>query len=147
MNIIEAIRGLLLKFPHIAEVCNSLHVDFTETDTDSYALTSTGDSMIGKDIIGNEKRRHTFVLYTHWHSASDFDRLNNAGVILELAGWLERHGADIPVIAESDDTIYDGITTAVTCSNGMLFAVPDDTIGGVQYQLQIAAEYKLFTEV
>lgn len=147
MNIIEAVRELLVKFPKIGKVCNTVHVDFTEPTADSYALASTGDSLIGEDIAGNKKRRHTFVLYSYWQSASDFDRLNNSGVMLELAGWLEEHGEGLAITAEYNNKQYSGITTAITCSNGMLFAIPEDMMGSVQYQLQIAAEYKLFTEV
>ncbi|MBQ8552310.1 MAG: hypothetical protein IJ428_05815 [Clostridia bacterium] len=147
MNIIETVRALLLEFPKIGEVCNSVHVDFTEPQTDSYALASSGDSLVGEDIVGNPTRQHTFVLYSYWQSASDFDRLNNSGVMLELAQWLEKRGKNLPVTAEYDGAQYKGITTAITCSNGMLFAIPETLNGGVQYQLQIIAQYKLFTEV
>ena len=146
MNIIETVRALLLEFPKIGEVCNSVGVDFTEPLTDSYALASSGDSFISEDVAGNTLRQHTFVLYSYWQSASDFDRLNNSGVMLELAQWLEKRGKNLPVAAEYDGAHYEGITTSVTCSNGMLFAIPENLNGGVQYQLQITAQYKLFTE-
>ena len=147
MNIIEAMRGLLMAFPKIAEVANALHVDFTNPPPDSYALSSTGDSRVSEDILGNPIRQHTFVLYTNWQSVSDFDRLSNSGVMLELAQYLEKNGRGIAVTADIDGAVYNGITTGVTCSNGMLFAVPETLAGGVIYQLQIAANYKIYTEV
>ena len=146
MNIIETVRALLPKFPRIGEVCNAVHVDFTEPETDSYALASTGDSLVGEDLVGNTKRQHTFVLYSYWQSASDFDRLNNSGALLELSQWLEKRGKGLGITAECDGKQYEGVITALTCANGMLFAIPENLNGGVQYQLQIAAQYKLFTE-
>jgi hypothetical protein len=147
MNIIEAVRGLLSDFPKISEVAGALHVDFTNPPPDSYALSSTGDTRVSEDILGNPTRQHTFVLYTNWQSVSDFDRLNNSGVMLELAQYLEKNGRGITVTADIDGTVYNGITTGVTCSNGMLFAVPETLAGGVIYQLQIAANYKIIMEV
>ena len=146
MNIIEAVRGLLSDFPKISEVAGALHVDFTNPPPDSYALSSTGDTRVSEDILGNPTRQHTFVLYTNWQSVSDFDRLNNSGVMLELAQNLEKNGRGIAVPADIDGAVYEGITTGVTCSNGMLFAVPETLHGGVIYQLQIAANYKIIME-
>ncbi len=146
MNIIETVRELLTAFPKIAEVANALHVDFTNPPPDSYALSSTGDSQISEDILGNPTRQHTFVLYSNWQSASDFDRLNNSGVMLELAQFLEKRGRGLAVTAEIDGELYTGVTTSVTCTNGMLFAVPETLNGGVIYQLQIAANYKIIME-
>lgn len=146
MNIIEAVRGLLSDFPKISEVAGALHVDFTNPPPDSYALSSTGDTRVSEDILGNPTRQHTFVLYTNWQSVSDYDRLNNSGVMLELAQYLEKNGRGIAVTADIDGVVYEGITTGVTCSNGMLFAVPETLHGGVIYQLQIAANYKIIME-
>lgn len=146
MNIIETVRGLLMAFPKIAEVANALHVDFTNPPPDSYALSSTGDSQISEDILGNPTRQHTFVLYSNWQSASDFDRLNNSGVLLELAQYLEKRGRGLAITADIDGGAYTGVTTSVTCANGMLFAVPETLHGGVIYQLQIAANYKINME-
>lgn len=142
MNIIEAVKKLLTDFPKI----NELHVDFASENPDSYAFSSTGDSLISEDIVGNQKRRHTFVLYTYWQSASDFDRLNNSGTLLALAGWLEANGRGLPITAEIGDKTLTGEMTRVTTANGMLYAVPDQLMGGVTYQLQITADYNLYTE-
>lgn len=147
MNIIEAVRELLAAFPKIAEVANSLHVDFTNPPPNSYALASTGDTRISEDILGNPTRQHTFVLYSNWQSASDFDRLNNSGTLLELAQYLEANGRGIAITAEINGGTYTGTVTSVAASNGMLFAVPDTLVGGVVYQLQIAANYKIDMEV
>lgn len=139
-------RQLLEEFPKIAEVANALSIDFTNPRSDSYALSSTGDSQISTDILGNQTRRHTFVLYSNWQSASDFDRMTNSGALLELAQYLETRGRGLPVTAEIDGKEYVGTTVSVTCSNGMLFAVPETLHGGMIYQLQIAANYKINME-
>ena len=146
MNIIEAVRALLAEFPRISEVCNAVHVDFAEPNPDSYALSSTGDALVNEDVLGNQRRQHNFVLYTMWQSASDFDRLNNAGILLELTYWLERHGKERKIAGVIDGVAYPGEITKLTCSNGMLMAIPPELNGGVQYQLQIAAEYKINME-
>lgn len=146
MNIIEAVRELLGSFPKIAEVANALRVDFTNPPPDSYALSSTGDALTSRDILGNQTRAHTFVLYSRWQSASDFDRLNNSGVLLELAQYLEKTGSGVRVTANIDGKEYSGITTGIQCSNGMMFAVPETLSGGVIYQLQITATYKIIME-
>ncbi len=147
MNIIERVHALLLEFPKIGDVCNALHVDFTAPEYDSYALTSTGDSLVGEDVTGNKKWLHTFSFYSYWQSASDFDRLNNSGTLLELAHWLDEHGRNLEITSECDGKTYNGIIENVSCSNGMLFAIPEELNGGVQYQMSVSANYKIFTEV
>ena len=146
MNIIETVRAVLTEFPKISEVANALHVDFAAPPPNSYALASTGDAKLTEDILGNQTRQHTFVLYSNWQSASDFDRLNNSGVLLELAQYLEKRGRGIAITAEVDGAEYGGMVTGITCSNGMLYAVPETLTGGVIYQLQIAAYYKINME-
>ena len=40
-----------------------------------------------------------------------------------------------------------GTLTKITCSNGMLYDIPDSNlIGNVMYQLQITADYKIESE-
>ena len=129
MNIIEKIRDILQNFPKISEVCNTVHVDFTDTEPTSYGLSSVGDSLVKSDILGGQIRQHNFFLYSTFSSISDYERLENSSTLLELAQWLEN---------QTDETII-----KITAENGQLFAVPQENeLDGWQYQLQIVVHYK-----
>lgn len=39
MNIIEAVRALLMKFPKISDVVGEVHIDFTDPEPTSYGLS------------------------------------------------------------------------------------------------------------
>ncbi|MCM1364958.1 MAG: hypothetical protein NC122_07060 [Faecalibacterium sp.] len=146
MNIIETIRNIVSQFPKISQVCDAVHVDFTDSEAESYGLSPTGDTLISEDILGNQKRQHTFVLYAVYQSLNDFDRLSNSGVLLELQQWLEKQADGQEVTAEIDGEMLTGELTKITCANGMLFEIPNGNFANaVRYQLQITAEYKLYT--
>lgn len=133
LNIIEIVQDLLLQFPKISEVCNEIHVDFTDTEPTNYGLSSTGDTLITEDLLGNQRRQHNFVLYAVYQSMNDYDRLNNTGVLLDLALWLESQNPS-PI-------------TKITTANGMIYAIPNENYqDSVQYQLQITAQYKIERE-
>lgn len=138
-------RKLISDFPRVSEIAEAIHIDFAESEPDSYALSSTGDELVAEDILGNQKRKHTFIFYSVWQSQSDYDRLSNSGVLLGLHQWLEMRGRGIEVTSTIDGVQYGGEITKLTCSNGMLFAIPPELSGGVQYQIQITAEYKIYT--
>lgn len=141
MNIIEKIREILQKYPKISNVCNSVHIDFADPEPTSYGLSSTGDSLITEDILGNQKRQHTFLLYTTYSGINDYERLSNSSAILELGHWLKNQTGD-EVISIIDGKEYIGTVTKISADNGMLYAVPQENlVDGVQYQLQIIAEY------
>lgn len=146
MNIIEAVRKLLSEFPRINEISGTVHIDFANSEPDSYSLSSVGDELVKEDIIGNPIRQHTFYFYSVWQSYNDFDRLNNSGAMLELADFLERHGRGLAITADIDGKEYPGEIKKLTASNGMLFEIPPELSGGVRYQLQIIAEYKIYME-
>ncbi len=141
MNIIERVRTILESFPKISQVCNEVHIDFTDPAPSSYGLSSTGDQLIIEDIVENQLRQHTFTLYTMYSSINDYERLHNSSALLELSTWLkEQIGAEVDTII--DDTTCSGEITKLTAENGMLYSVPQDTeLDGVQYQIQIIAEY------
>lgn len=144
MNIIEQVRDIVSRFPEIASVCDCVHVDFTESETNSYGLSPTGDTLISEDILGNEKRMHTFVLYAVYQSLSDYDRLSNSGVLLRLQQWLEKQADGQEITAELDGEARTGELLKLTCANGMLFDIPSENFNSnVRYQLQITAEYSL----
>jgi len=133
MNIIEAVRALLMEFPKISDVVGEVHIDFTDPEPTSYGLSSTDDSLIKEDILGNQLRQHTFMLYTTYSSMNDYERLSNSTALTELGIWLGQ---------QKNVSIDGGRITKITTGSGMLIAVPQENeFDGVQYQLQIIAEY------
>ena len=141
MNIIEKIRSILESFPKISEVCNSIHIDFADSEPTSYGLSSTGDELVKEDVLGNQLRQHSFMLYTTYSSINDYERLNNSSALLELAVWLkDQIGCEVETTVGSET--YTGTLEKLTASNGMLFEIPQESeLEGVQYQLTIIAEY------
>lgn len=132
---------ILESFPKISTVCNEIHIDFADPEPTSYGLSSTGDSLIKEDILGNQTRQHSFLLYSTFSGINDFERQENSTALLELSVWLkEQVGAEIETTTE--DETYKGIITKITAENGMLYAVPqENNIDGMQYQLQIVVQY------
>ena len=141
MNIIEKVRSIIESFPKISEVCNSIHIDFADPEPTSYGLSSTGDELIREDILGNQLRQHSFMLYTTYSSMNDYERLSNSTALTELSVWLhDQTGAEVETTIGS--TTYTGTLEKLSAYNGMLIAVPQENmLDGVQYQLQITAEY------
>ena len=141
MNIIEMVRDILQSFPKISEVCNTIHVDFADSEPTSYGLSSTGDTLLKENILGNQLRQHSFMLYSTFSGINDYERLSNSSALLELSVWLEKQiGSE--VISTIGDASYIGEITKLKAENGMLYNVPQENmIDGVQYQLQIIAEY------
>ena len=134
MSIIEAMQAALESFPRI----NSLHIDYNENAPDNFGLYPTGDRLVKEDILGNQKRQHTFILYADFQSFNDYDRLQNSGTLLALQAYLERYAVDNAVATDN------GALTKITCSNGMLFSIPDGNMNSaVRYQLQITADYTI----
>lgn len=141
MNIIEKVREILESFPKISEVCNEVHIDFADPKPTSYGLSSIGDSLISEDIVGNQKRQHSFILFSTYSSINDYERLHNSTALLELGVWL-RDQVDEEVETVIGDTTYSGEITTLTTDNGMLYNIPQENeMNGVQYQIQIVAEY------
>ena len=71
----------------------------------------------------------------------------NSGALLELHVWLERYASEQEVTITVNDTELTGTLSKITCANGMIYSIPNDNFNdGIQYQLQIAAEYKLESE-
>ncbi len=142
MNIVEKVQALLEAFPRIAELTGAtVHIDYTEADPASYGLSSTGDTLLSEDVLGNQLRQHSFMFYAVYSSVNDYERLSNSSVLLELGEWLEKQ-TDCEITTTIGDNSYTGTLRKITTSNGMLIAVPQgDMLDGVQYQLQILAEY------
>lgn len=133
MNIIETVRKILSDYPQIAAVCNSVRIDFTDNEPNSYGLSSVDDQMISEDVLGNQKRQHTFLLYATFSSINDYERLQNSSALLDLNYYLS---------GQTDIAIDGGVLTKMQAGNGMLYDVPpESTVTGYQYQMQITAEY------
>ena len=140
MNIIETIQAALASFPNI----NELHIDYNDDAPDNFGLYPTGDRLVTQDVIGNQTRNHNFILYADFLSFNDYLRLQNSNMLLELQYWLERYPNNQVVTATIDGAEYNGVLTKITCSNGMLFSIPDGNMNtAVRYTLQIAAEYQI----
>lgn len=141
MNIIEKVRALVQGFPKIAEICGTVHVDFTGNEPTDYGLSSLGDTLVVEDICGNQERQHTFMLRSVFSAVNDFERMSNTGVLLELAQYLDRCVGD-EVTHEIGGVTHTGEITRITTANGALTMIPDgNTVSGWFYQLQIVAEY------
>lgn len=141
MDIIERVRDILQSFSKISEVCNEVHVDFADPEPTSYGLSSMGDKLIFEDVLGNQTRQHSFMLYSTFSGMNDYERMCNSQALLELSQWLDKQvGGE--VISTIGDIEYHGEITKIKAENGMLYSVPQENmIDGVQYQLQIVAEY------
>lgn len=143
MNIIETMRSILESFPKISV----LHIDSNKNAPDEFGLYPTGDRLVKADILGNQERSHTFILYADFQSFNDYDRLQNSGTLLELQCWLERCADNQPVTVTVGENELSGTLTKITCRNGMLFSIPDGNMNAaVRYQLQITADYKIESE-
>lgn len=141
MNIIEKVRSLVQSFPKIAEICGTVHVDFTGKEPTDYGLSSLGDTLVVEDICGNQERQHSFMLHSVFSAVNDFERMSNTGVLLELAQYLDRCVGD-EVTHEIGGVTHTGEITKITTANGALTMIPDEnTVSGWFYQLQIVAEY------
>ena len=138
-DIIETVRDLLERFPEISAVVGKIHIDFADPEPTSYGLTSEGDTLLAEDVLGNQTRQHSFMLYSTFSGINDFERLQNSGALLRLTHWLAQQ-RNIPVTHEG----HTGAVKSIRAENGMLYNVPQENAAdGMQYQLQIIAEYTI----
>ncbi len=143
MNIIERIKEIVNSFPNISDFTSGARIDFTSNQIGDVALYSMGDSLLRKDILDTEHRRHNFVLYATNQSINDYERLANSSFLLELGYWLEKvKGGEVEVTIQGETRT--GTVEKMSASNAMIFSVPTgDVNDGVTYQIQIYAEYVL----
>lgn len=145
MNVIETVKHILSECTILDEF-NDIHIDYTEGSAGFAGLFPNGATKTGEDLIGNPKYRITFALYTGLHSANDYDRLANSDLLLRLTYYLNQQ-KNIAITETVNDKDYPGVITRLFCSNGLLFDYPTgDPNDGVRYQLQIGAEYAIYTE-
>ena len=148
MNIIELVQKTLTEFPQISDLNNGVDVDFTEDSTGYCGLYPTGDQLLKEDIVGNQDRRHNFVLYANFEGFSDYQRVANSTFLLNLAYWLEKAATGQAIEVTINEQTVTGRLTKLSSANGMLYGYQDGTLTGpVTYQLQIYAQYHLESEV
>lgn len=148
MTIIDFMRQKLSEYPKISDFLagEDIHIDFTEPEPVNYGLSSTGDTLIKEDVIGNQQRKHSFVLYAVGQSLTDYCRLANSNFLLELAYYLE-HLPPEEIQVELDGKTLTGRFLKATTANAMAIQPMGDTVsGGVLYQLQIYANYAIEME-
>ena len=143
MNVIEATKKILSNYKKISEFSSGVQIDFTTNEPTNFGLSSIGDTLIKEDVLGNQKRKHSFVLYAVNQAYEDYDRLSNSNFLLELAYWLEiQRGQSIDIVI--GDIVKKGEITKISTANAMIFNVPTGNIrDGVMYQIQIYVEYKV----
>lgn len=149
MTIIDFMRQKLSEYPKIQEFLSGeeLHIDFTDPDATSYGLSSAGDTLIREDVLGNQQRRHSFVLYAVNQSFTDYCRLANSNFLLELGYWLERLTEEDGIQVDIGDEILTGRFLKATTANAMAMQPMGATVNdGVLYQIQIYANYKIEME-
>ena len=149
MTIIEYMRQKLTEYPKISEFLtgDDIHIDFTEPDPVNYGLSSNGDSLVKEDILGNQIRRHNFVMYAVGQSFTDYNRLANSTFLLELAYWLEQLPEESGIEVNVGDEVKEATFLKATTANAMSMGLMGDTVDqGVMYQLQIYAQYKVESE-
>lgn len=149
MTIIDYMRQKLSEYPGISGFlpCGGMHIDFTDPDPTGYGLSSTGDSLVKEDVLGNQTRRHNFVLYAVGQSYTDYNRLANSNFLLELSYWLERLPEGDTLEAEVDGKAVHGRFVKAASANAMAMQpMTEDINDGVLYQIQIYATYKIESE-
>ncbi len=147
MNIIEQVKQLLSDCELISNLNGELNIDFTEDSPVSFGLYPTGDQLLKEDVLGNQDRRHNFVLYAVFQSFTDYDRLANSTFLLNLAYYLEHAATGQEIEVTINNETVSGKLTKLSSANGMLYGYQDNTLSGpVTYQIQIYADYYIESE-
>lgn len=145
MNVIEAMRQVLTDYPNISDfISGEVHIDFNEEEDHNYGLSSTNDSLLRKDILGNQTRTNNLVLYATNQSANDYDRLQNSTFLLDLGYYLETvKGQEVTATINGVEMI--GQIQSVSIANAMAWGKSEDG-QLITYQLQIKVNYTLESE-
>ena len=145
MTIIDFMRQKLTEYPKISEFLagDDIHIDFTDPSPVNYGMSSTGDSLVKEDLLGNQIRQHNFVMYAVGQSFTDYNRLANSNFLLGLERLPEEDGISGTV----ENREFLGKFMKATTANAMSMGLMGETIEqGVMYQLQIYAQYKIESE-
>lgn len=147
MNIIEVVKQILTDCPLVQDLSGSINIDYTEDSPVSFGLYPTGDQLTKENILGNQDRRHNFVLYAVFQSFTDYDRLANSTFLLNLAYYLEKAVTGQEIEVTINNETVSGKLTKLSSANGMLYGYQDNTLSGpVTYQIQIYADYCIESE-
>lgn len=147
MNIIEVVKQILTDCPLVQDLSGSINIDYTEDSPVSFGLYPTGDQLLKEDVLGNQDRRHNFVLYAVFQSFTDYDRLANSTFLLNLAYYLEKAATGQEIEVTINNETVSGKLTKLSSANGMLYGYQDNTLSGpVTYQIQIYADYYIESE-
>ena len=138
-------RQVLTNYPNIADfIRGEVHIDFNEEEDHNYGLSSTNDSLLKKDILGNQTRTNNMVLYATNQSANDYDRLQNSTFLLDLGYYLEIVKGQ-KVTATINGVEMNGQVQSVFIANAMAWGKSEDG-QYITYQLQIKVNYTLESE-
>ena len=141
MNITQKMKEILLRFPKISTICSDINIDFADSAPTSYGLSSIGDELIYEDILGNQTRLHSFMLYASYSGINDFERSENSAALTELSVWLSKQIGE-EVTTELTGQTFSGEITEIKAGSGRLYAIEDNQIvTGMRYQLQILVRY------
>lgn len=145
MNVIEVVRQILTDYPNISDFINGdVHIDFNDEKDHNYGLSSTNDSLLRKDILGNQTRTNNMVLYATNQSANDYDRLQNSTFLLNLGYYLETvKGQEVTATINGVELF--GQIQSVSIANAMAWGKSEDG-QLITYQLQIKVNYTLESE-
>lgn len=152
MTIIDYMRQKLAEYPKIEGFLGGedIHIDFTDPSPTNYGLSSTGDSLVKEDLLGNQIRQHNFILYAAGQSFTDYSRLANSNFLLELSYWLENlseRSEETEITVNTGSSLLPGKFLKATTANAMSMGLMGETIDqGVMYQIQIYAQYKVESE-
>lgn len=146
MTIIDFMRDKLTSYPQIVKFLGGgeVHIDFTDPAPVNYGLSSTGDSVLKTDILGNQFRQHNFVMYAVGQSFTDYNRLANSNFLLDLAYWLEHLPEEDGIEVNIGNETLSGRFIGANTANAMAMHPMGDSMNdGVMYQIQIYAQYKV----
>lgn len=149
MTIIDYMRQKLTEYPKISEFLteSDIRVDFTEQGVSSYGLSSNGDSLMKEDMLGNQTRRHNFVMFAVAPSFTDYCRLANSNFLLELGYWLDNLSEEEGLEVNQSGQQLSGRFLKATVSNAMAMQPMGETVNdGILYQIQIQVTYKVESE-
>lgn len=149
MTIIDYMRQKLTEYPKISEFLteSDIRVDFTEPGVSSYGLSSNGDSLMKEDMLGNQTRRHNFVMFAVAPSFTDYCRLANSNFLLELGYWLDNLSEEEGLEVNQSEQLLSGRFLKATVSNAMAMQPMGETVNdGILYQIQIQVTYKVESE-
>ena len=149
MTIIDFMRQKLTEYPKISEFLagDDIHIDFTDPSPVNYGLSSTGDSLVKEDMLGNQTRRHNFAMYAVAPSFTDYCRLVNSNFLLELGYWLEQLPEEGGLIANIGNQEMEARFIKAITSNAMAVQPMGETVNdGILYQIQIQVTYQIESE-